>query len=48
VLLSHRLVRTAAGPTHRVFATGPTDRFRDVARTIFGEDLPAVEEATLG
>jgi len=48
VLLSHRLVRSAADPTHRVFATGPTDRFRDVARTIFGEDLPAVEGATLG
>jgi glutamate racemase len=47
VLLSHRLVRTAAGPTHRVFATGPTDRFRDVARTIFGEDLPTVEQATM-
>jgi len=30
-----------------VFATGPTDRFRAVARTIFGEDLP-VEQATLG
>jgi hypothetical protein len=30
-----------------VFATGPADRFRVVARTIFGEDLPAVEQATL-
>lgn len=48
VLLSHRLVRDAGSPTHRVFATGPTDRFRGVARTIFGEDLPAVERATLG
>jgi glutamate racemase len=47
VLLSHRLVRSAGGPTHRVFATGPTERFRAVARTIFGEDLPAVEQATL-
>jgi len=25
-------------------ATGPTERFRKVARTIFGEDLPQVEE----
>jgi hypothetical protein len=30
-----------------VFATGPSDRFRSVARTIFGEDLPAVEQATM-
>jgi glutamate racemase len=47
VLQSHRLVRSGGGPTHRVFATGPADRFRVVARTIFGEDLPAVEQATL-
>jgi glutamate racemase len=47
VLLSHRLVRSADGPTHRVFATGSTERFRAVARTIFGEDLPTVERATL-
>jgi glutamate racemase len=47
VLLSHRLVRSADGPTHRVFATGSTERFRVVARTIFGEDLPTVERATL-
>jgi len=48
VLASHRLVRSAGTPSHRVFATGPTDRFRGVARTIFGEDLPTVEQATLG
>ena len=48
VLQSHRLLRTSGEATHRVFATGPIDRFRDVARTIFGEDLPAVEQATLG
>ena len=47
VLLSHHLVRSGGAPTHRVFATGPTDRFRGVARTIFGEDLPAVEQASL-
>ena len=47
VLASHRLL---AGPTsvkHEVYATGPTDRFRTVARTIFGEDV-AVAEAHLG
>jgi glutamate racemase len=48
VLQSHRLLRSGGPSVHRVFATGPTDRFRGVARTIFGEDLPAVEEATLG
>jgi len=48
VLASHRLVRSGGTPEHRVFATGSTDRFRGVARTIFGEDLPAVETATLG
>jgi glutamate racemase len=47
VLLSHHLLRTSGEVTHRVFATGPTDRFRGVARTIFGEDLPTVEEARL-
>ena len=47
VLLSHHLLRAGGEPTHRVFATGPTDRFRDVARAIFGEDLPIVEPATL-
>ena len=47
VLESHRLLRANGEATHRVFATGPTDRFRGVARTIFGEDLPAIEQATL-
>jgi glutamate racemase len=47
VLLSHRLVRSGGASVHRVFATGPTDRFRGVARTIFGEDLPVVEQASL-
>jgi glutamate racemase len=47
VLQSHRLVRAGGAPSHRVFATGPADRFRVVARAIFGEDLPAVEQATL-
>jgi glutamate racemase len=47
VLLSHRLVRTSGEPSHRVFATGPADRFRGLASAIFGEDLTAVEEASL-
>lgn len=47
VLESHHLVRRTAGGEHRVFATGPAERFRAVARTIFGEELPQVEEARL-
>ncbi len=47
VLLSHHLLRAGGTATHRVFATGSADRFREVARTIFGEDLPAVEQAML-
>jgi len=47
VLLSHRLLADGATPKHRVFATGPVDRFTEVARTIFGEKLPEVEGATL-
>ena len=47
VLQSHRLVRSAGAPVHRVFATGSTARFRDVAQAIFGEDLPEIEEASL-
>ena len=47
VLQSHRLLRAGGEATHRVFATGPADRFRGVARMIFGEDLPEVEQATL-
>lgn len=36
------------GPsTHRVFTTSDTATFRRVARTLFGEDLPAVEEVGL-
>lgn len=47
VLASHHLLRESAGPVHRVFATGPGARFHQVARTIFGEELPTIEEATL-
>ncbi len=47
VLASHRLLRTGAGARHAVFATGPLARFRGVARTVFGDDLPEVEQADL-
>lgn len=52
VLESHRLTRAAGEPRHRVFATGPVDRFTAVAATIFGRGadgllLPAIEEADL-
>ncbi|MDP9266400.1 MAG: glutamate racemase [Chloroflexota bacterium] len=47
VLASHRLLRAGAGARHAVFATGPLERFRRVARTIFGEELPEVEQAVL-
>lgn len=48
VLESHHLLRDGDGATHRVFATGPRERFRAIARTIFGEELPTIEEAHLG
>ena len=47
VLASHRLLRTGPGARHAVFATGPLGRFRAVARTVFGDDLPEVEQAVL-
>ncbi|HZP95834.1 MAG TPA: glutamate racemase [Candidatus Limnocylindria bacterium] len=59
VLASHRLLAGSGGrgprsageasvvPAHEVYATGPADRFRGVARAIFGEDVD-VREATLG
>ena len=47
VLTSHRLVREGEGAAHRVYATGPAERFRAVASAIFGHDLPEVEEAAL-
>jgi hypothetical protein len=47
VLASHRLLAKGATPTHRLFATGPVERFGEVARTIFGERLLDVESATL-
>ena len=47
VLDSHRLRRAGGLPVHRVYATGPTERFRAVARTLFGEDVP-VDGTALG
>ena len=47
VLQSHRLLADGATPKHQVFATGPVERFTEVARTIFGEELPEVQGATL-
>lgn len=48
VLASHRLLRTGGAGEHRVFATGPLERFREIAGTIFGDALPRVDSATLG
>ncbi|HKY49828.1 MAG TPA: glutamate racemase, partial [Candidatus Limnocylindria bacterium] len=48
VLASHRLLNAGGTPSHQVFATGPVERFAEVARTIFGEELPAVEGAAIG
>ena len=49
VLESHRLTRGGtAGAEHRIHATGPVERFRAIARSIFGEDLADVAGVTLG
>jgi glutamate racemase len=47
VLASHRLTRGSGRAEHAVHATGPADRFRAIARAIFDEDPPEVEETTL-
>ena len=47
VLESHRLRRMAGEGGGQVFATGPVERFREVARTIFEEELPEVHRAVL-
>jgi len=44
VLASHRLTRTGGHAEHRIFATGPVERFRAIARAIFHEDPPDVRE----
>src|SRR5512140_2866905 len=46
VLASHRLLAGPGVPAHESYATGPAQRFRAVARTIFGEDVD-VKEARL-
>ena len=46
VLVSHRLLAGPGMPKHQVHATGPAERFRTVARTIFGAPVD-VEEARL-
>lgn len=47
VLASHGLLNQKRTATHRVYTTSAAGAFRDVARTLFGEDLPAVEEVQL-
>jgi len=47
VLASHRLTRTGGHAEHRVFATGPVERFRAIARAVFREDPPDVRETRL-
>ncbi len=46
VLDSHGLRAPAGAPAHQVFATGEARRFRDIARTMFREDV-TVDEAVL-
>jgi glutamate racemase len=48
VLASHRLARSNGRAEHRVFATGPAERFRTIARAIFDEDPPEVAQTRLG
>jgi glutamate racemase len=48
VLASHRLARSSGRAEHRVFATGPAERFRTIARAIFDEDVPEVAQTRLG
>ncbi len=47
VLASHGLLADARASARRVFTTSDTATFRRVARTLFGEELPAVEEVRL-
>jgi len=47
VLASHRVVRGEGRAEHRVYCTGSADRFRRVARAIFHDDPPQVEETRL-
>lgn len=47
VLASHRLSRAGGPAEHALFCTGSVERFRSVARAIFREDPPPVEETRL-
>lgn len=47
VLASHGVASAATSVAHRVFATGERERFQEIARAMFREDVE-VEEATLG
>ena len=47
ILVSHGLLAARGSPAHRLFTTSDTATFRRVARTLFGEDLPTVEEVRL-
>ncbi len=47
VLASHGLLAERAPAPHRLLTTSDTATFRRVARTLFGQDLPAVEEVSL-
>lgn len=46
VLESHGVTASGAAPAHRVYATGERERFQEIARAMFREDV-AVEQAVL-
>src|SRR5437588_531436 len=47
VLASHRLTRAGGTAVHEVFATGPAERFREIARSDFQGAPPDVREPRL-
>jgi glutamate racemase len=47
VLASHRLTRDGGRAEHALFCTGSVLRFRAIARAIFHEDPPEVQETRL-
>ncbi len=47
ILASHGLLAEAKSSSHRLFTTSDSTTFRRVARTLFGEELPAVAEVRL-
>jgi glutamate racemase len=48
VLASHRITSGRARGEHQLFATGPVEQFKEVARAIFREDPPDVTSTGLG